>query len=100
MSRRAFHNGGRDKNESSITSVIVRYQIPYVLQSPGAGFDVLVMTAPPQCWEVKNPEVRWKLTDAEKKMQDYCNRNGIIYRVITMMDQAADALSAALERAK
>jgi len=89
-----FGVGGRDSNEPHITAVLDRYHVPYVLMPPQAGFDLLVFVSPLECWEVKNPEYKWSLTKAEKERLDYCKRIGIKYRVIEMMDQAVDALTA------
>lgn len=93
-----FNQASRDRNESKITAILERFHVPYVLQPPQAGFDILVFTSPLECWEVKNPEYKWSLTKAEKERMDYCKRNGIEYRIIEMIDQAADALSNSLSK--
>lgn len=95
--RSLFANGTRDGNESRIIEIIERFRVPYCKMPPSAGFDLLVCVSPMECWEVKNPSYKWSLTKAEKQHMDYCKRNDITYRVVEYIDQAADALSAALE---
>jgi len=85
--------GDRDGNEAKITTVLSHYQIPYCLQPPQSGFDILVLTNPVELWEVKNPARKWTLTKAEHERKRYCEGKGIIYRVIEYSDQAADALA-------
>lgn len=88
-----FRNGDRDANEPMITTVLSRLNIPFVVQPPQAGFDLLVLTSPPELWEVKNPSYKWTLTRSEHERQKYCRANGITYRVIETIEQAADAIA-------
>ena len=92
MPKRVFQKGSRDSNESSITDVLDRLQIPYVKQSPHAGFDLLVFLSPLECWEVKNPEYKWTLTKAEHARREYCKHNGIPYRVIEHIEQVVTVI--------
>jgi hypothetical protein len=93
MTRRAFARGNRDKNERDITQILIRFQVPYVLMPPTAGFDLLVFSNGLECWEVKNKALKWSLTHSEQERQMYCKRNGITYRVIETIEQAVEALN-------
>ena len=96
--KKIFRTSNRDRNEHTITEILIRFQVPYVLMPASAGFDILVMVNPPEFWEIKNPEYKWSLTEAEQKLKSYCKRNGITYRVIEYIEQAVQALNSGAER--
>lgn len=91
--KKIFASANRDENESKITTLLIHLQIPYCLMPATAGFDILVMTAPMEAWEVKNSSYKWTLTKAEQERKEYCKRHGIPYRIIETVEQAVDALN-------
>lgn len=88
-----FRSSNRDDNEPLITALLDRFQIPFCLMPATAGFDILVMIAPPEFWEIKNPAYKWTLTKAEHERQGYCRKVGIVYRVIETIEQAVEAIN-------
>ena len=93
-----FRSGDRDDNERHITAVLDRYRVRYLRMQPGAGFDLLVMVAPVELWEVKNPDLKWSLTKVEQAAKTYCRERGIIYRVIETTAQASELLAERITR--
>jgi hypothetical protein len=90
-----FSKGSRDTNEPAITEVLRRRHVPYAQLHEGDGADLLIMIAPMELWEVKNgsrsPSKR-RLTEAERKAQEYCEDVGIPYVVIETPEDASERL--------
>ena len=89
---RMFQKGDRDSNEKEIYPVLKAAQQEYILLTPGAGADILLVTKPMAFIEVKNGKDA-KLTEAEKALKWHCEIQGIEYWIVRSAEDTAAMLN-------
>ena len=83
----------RDANEAEIVEYLRFVGCVIIQMSKDAGFDMVVTRGSRNhIVEIKNPAVKWKLTDAEKSRKAEIEYAGGRYWVIETVDQAAKML--------
>ena len=92
MTPRNYSKGKRDANEGLICEAIVQMGGYYRRMPEVCGFDLLAVF--PQTGvhivEVKNPEHRWTLTDAERKLKDIIEYHGGEYVIVEQIEEIQD----------
>ena len=86
-----FHRSNRDRNEPEITAVLRAAGVRYILLSPGAGADLLLVINPMAFVEVKSAD--GKLTEVEKAVRWECEERGIPYWIVRSADEMVAALN-------
>jgi len=91
-----YNSGNRDANEKEIIDILKARNVRCTQMRPGDGFDLLIWIAPPEYWEIKNPDQpasKRELTDSELDAAIYAREAGIEYRVIETPEQALERLN-------
>jgi hypothetical protein len=80
----------RDTNEKELVKAWRQLHCYWIQMSRDAGFDGILLSpiTGTHIVEVKNPERKWKLTDAEKKTKAEVEARGVPYRIIETVEQA------------
>ena len=82
-----YLTGRRDNNEKDLCTLIVVLGGVYIPMHESAGFDlVVIFTNGTHVVEVKNPESKWKLTEAEKDTKEAVELAGGIYHIVQTDD--------------
>lgn len=80
----------RDANEKELVKVWRQLHCAWIQMDRNAGFDGILISpfTGIHIVEVKNPDRKWKLTEAEKETKQEVEARGAIYNIIETVDQA------------
>jgi hypothetical protein len=87
------HTNRRDSNEKDILALWRRMGAKWIPMGPGIGFDgLLIFGADKHVVEIKRPECRGRLTEAELECKEAIEAMGGSYEIITDLEEAAKLL--------
>lgn len=88
-----YTDNKRDANEREIIAVAKHAGAHVIQMDKNAGFDLLVVH-PKGVFivEVKNPDLKWKFTQAEEAQMRRVERAGQVYNVVEIADDMLETL--------